>query len=358
MKVIGIRAISAAALMLFFVCACNAQQRKTPQLTTDDVAGRSTASAAADEPLMLLPPSDLILVVDVGRAFDALMPKLKTMGMDEIAQVTKALDEFTSKTGIDPRTIKSAVIGVKIPDGDAKAGSGAVILQGLALDPQKLAAVAKTEGGEFKTLTHQGKTFYVASKAKSKADKPTLAGTNEIAFALLDQYGVVAGDVGSVKSVLDAQTGASKNWSNALLGEALRDIKSSGWIRFAGNLPASFSQEMQKMGDTLQPFATVKVLSGSIAFDASDGSAAAIDLRMRTSSADEASRLETHLKGLVVMGKTFLSDNKDPQTQAVNQMLDRIQIGAQATNVSLSISLPKELIESFSTAKNKATEIK
>lgn len=354
MKVVGLRAIFAAVMMSLLVCAGSAQQpevkpRKIPQLTTDDIAPRAAAGDSVDESLMLLPPSDLVIVIDAGRVFEAMMPQLKTVGMDEIAQMMKALDEFTSKTGIDPRAIKTAVIGVKMPDAEAKSGSGAVIIQGLTIDPQKLAAAAKAQQSEFKTLTHQGKTFYVASPLKSStpSDKTTLAGVGEVAFALLDQSRVVAGDVASVKRVLETQTGASQSGSNALLGETLRETKSSGWIRFAANLPASFSQEVQKSGEAFQPFASVKVLSGSIAFDTAEGAAAAIDFKLHTSATSEASRLETHLKGLILTGKTFLNETKDPQSQMAAQLLGQVQIGAQANDVSVSLSLSKEWMGLF-----------
>ena len=160
-----------------------------------------------------------------------------------------------------------------------------------------------------------------------------------------------------MKNVLDAQTGAGKTWSNALLSEALKEAKTSGWIRFAAQLPPSFGQEMQKMGDSFQPFAAVQIISGSVAFEGADGSAATFDLKMRTPSTNEASQLENHLKSLVFMGKAFLGDNKDPQMQAINQVLDRVEIGAQANNVSLSISLSKELMGLFNETKKKAPAI-
>jgi len=361
MKAISVRAAGVAAIILLFVCVAGAQQpeaerKPAPQLTTDDVAPRGQAGVGVSGTLALLPPSDLIAVLDVGRILDALLPKLREMAPTEVAKMTKEMDEFTSKTGIDPFKIRTAVIGVRLPNGNFK-GSGAVIFQGLELDPQKLAAVMKTATGEIKLLTHQGKPFFVISRPKDKAPSATLPGMGieEIAFAPLGQQGVVIGDAGSVKSMLEAPSGSDQAGSNALLGEALQETSPSGWIRFAANLSDSFRQELKKQGSAFGPFAAVKVLSGSLSFDGADGSAATLDLKMRTSSSDEAAKLESHLKDLVIAGKTLLGDDKDPQMQAINQLFDGIRIAAQANDVALSLSVPKELIDRFSQSKKAPT---
>jgi predicted flap endonuclease-1-like 5' DNA nuclease len=384
MKLIGVRAAQMAAMMLLCVCAVSAQQAemragKVPQMTSEDVAPRGAAVVAAGEPLALLPPSDLVAVIDVGRVFEALLPKLMTLAPDEIAKLTKELEAFAAQTSVDLRQIKTAVIGVKLPVGNVKSARGAIILQGLELDPQKFAALLKAERGELKTLTHQGKTFFLITPPKGKTTSgktPTgkasaskaqpgqgagstaassaaaSLGLDEIAFAMLDQGGVVAGDVASVKSVLDAQAGAGQN-SNALLGEALNETSPSSWIRFAANLSDGFRQEVLKLGEIFQPLATVQVIAGSLAFDTPDGAAAALDLKLRTASADEAARLEAHLKNLVFMGQSLLGESKDPQMRGVNQLFDQIQIAAQTSTVTVSIFLPKELLEMFDQPKKK-----
>jgi len=361
MRAVSVRAAWVAAIMLLCVCIAGAQQpeagrKPAPQLTTDDVAPRGQAGVGMGGPLALLPPSDLIAVLDVGRIFDTLLPKLREMAPGEVAKMTKELDEFTSKTGVDPLKIRTAVIGVRLPDGNFK-GSGAVILQGLNLDPQKLAAVMKTSAGELKLLNHQGKPFFVVSRPKDKAQSGNLPGlgVEEIAFAPLGEQGLVIGDAGSVKSVLEAQAGSGKGGSNVLLGEALQETSPSGWIRFAANLSDGFRQELSKQGSALRPFASLKVLFGSLSFDGANGSAAALDLKMRTSSPDEAAKLESHLKDLVVAGKTFFGDDKDPLMQAVNQVFDGVRITTQANDVSLALSLPKELLDRFSQPKKTPT---
>src|SRR5262245_5507339 len=60
--------------------AQSAGQRRAPASTTRTVKTRATPKApsrtAADELVAILPASNLIAVVDVGRAFNELLPKL------------------------------------------------------------------------------------------------------------------------------------------------------------------------------------------------------------------------------------------------------------------------------------------
>jgi hypothetical protein len=367
MKAIGVFTARVVVVMLLTFCAVGAQEagpKKTPQLTTDDIGASGRASAApqtamaASDTLALLPPSDVIAVVDVGRVFDSLLPRLREMAPSEIAKMTAALDEITRKTGVDLLQIKTAVIGIKIPEGSAKQGSGAVIVEGLELDPQKLAALMKAERAEFRTVSYQGKSFFVLSKPKGKTTSSAGSnlGINELALAPLDEQRTVIGDLASVRSVLEAQSGAGRGGANAVLAEALKDANPSGWIRFAANISDSFQQELRKQGGPFQAFAAVRTISGSLAFDM-EASSAALDFRMRTSSAGEASQVETSLRGLVAMGKAFLSGDQDPKLRAVSQMLDGIQIGVQGSDVSLSISLQKELMDLLNEPKKKAPAI-
>jgi hypothetical protein len=351
------------------VCAANAQQteagrKKMPQLTNDDLGqGRlpqvnpslppSTslpAGGAMPESIALLPASDLIAVIDVGRVYSALMPTLATMAPDDLLKMTRALDELTSKTGIDLTKIQSAVIGVRIPEGNSKHATGVVIVQGIELDQAKLKAASSASKGDLKTFTHQGKTLFIVSQLKSKAKVNLGKGApnmDEMAFAQLDQSAVVIGDVASVESVLAS---AGQNLSNASLSAALTGTNPGGWVRFAATLPESLRKELRGENESFKAFAAINVVSGSLSFDSGD-IVAAIDLNLHTSSPAEAAQVETSLKGLVFMGKSFFGGDKDPQTQVINRTLDQIMITAQDTRVAVSIYLPKELIEMFNQRK-------
>jgi len=321
--------------------------------------------AAVDESLALLPASDLIAVVDVARFFNELLPRVKAVAPDDVAKFTEDINKFTSKTGIDPAKVKTAVIGIRM-EGNAQTGEVAAILEGLTIDPKRIEAAVKDEKGEFKTMEHKGKPFYLAiskpqdkekekekdkDKAQSADGKPAPE-RDEVAFAQLDKQGVVVGDVSSVKNVLDAQAGAGNSKANAALGEALKEAerlgRGSGLLRFVANLPESARQGLSSQGDLFKQLAAVKLIFGSLGVTGDLG--VALDAKLRTGSNSEATELETSLKNLVQLGKMFLGGNQDPKMQAFNKLLDEenLKFGVQTSDVSLSITLPKSVLDQFS----------
>jgi hypothetical protein len=311
-------------------------------------------TAAADEAIALLPPSNLIAVVDATRIFNEVLPKLKASSPDGLAKFFKELEEFTTKTGIDPTRIKSAVIGVKM---EGQQGTGAAILQGIDLDPKRIEAAVKEEQGEFKTIDYKGRPIFVVtlkSKPQPASDSSVnspFPSLNELAFAQLGAPGVAIGDLNGIKGVLDVQAGAVNKEANAMLSQALKETSASGLIRFAASLPENLRQDLGSQGDLFKQIAAIKMISGS--FDLASDFSASLDARLRTGSEDDARQLKTSLEGLLFLGRSFLGGNSDPMMQALNQLLDQIRIVAQASDVSLSLTLPRAIIDLLTKSQKK-----
>lgn len=354
MRTTLVQSIQIAALILLFVCV--AQQPKLeagqrPQLTNDDLETRNarlSGVAADDYSFALLPPSDLVAVVELSRLLAGLLPQLKEMAPGEVGQVIAKLEQLRDKTGIDLSHIERAVIGLKLPDQLSKNGRGVIIIQGLELDSQKLAAWLETERWGIKSLDYQGRPLSLIAKPREKAPAGKSSGLEleEVALARLDQQSVVLGDLESVKSVLEAQARTTHSEVNALLASMLKNTNPEGWVRFAALIPESFHQQLAQLGDFLRPLAAVRACSGSLAFGPADESAT-VELKMSTSTADEAERLENWLKELISMGKALLSSGQEPSLKLIRQLIDQIQLSTQSTEVSLSISVPQELLKTF-----------
>ena len=325
--------------------------------------GRVTTHTSALTPTIaedvaLLPASDLIAVVNVNRFFSELLPKIKTDAPTEVAKMAKDLDTFTDQTGIDVSKIKTAIIGVKL-DG---AGGGAIILQGMSFDAKRIESTVKTKQGEFKATDYKGRSIYsVKMKAAEQAAATAAAAglpinlSDDVNFAALDGQTAVAGDLSAIKSVLDAQASGKSTNPNAALSTALNESKASGLVRFAASLPNSLRQDLSSQGDLFTQLAAVKMVVGS--FDMGNDLSLALDTLLRTGSQNEASQLETGLKSLVFLGKTFLSGNQEPQMQVFTQLLDQIKISTQTADVALSIALPRALLDQFGKQEKKTEPI-
>jgi len=321
-----------------------AQGPVTATAKTKVVAPAATAASttAIDELVGLLPAADLIAVADVNRLFNELLPRLADIEVGGVNKMAKEIAEFTKKTGIDPAKITSAVAGFSM---DGAQGTGAIIISGLDLSPAQIEAVMKEFKAEFKTSDYKGKTlFNVVSKVKAPEAGPLSVKTDETALAPLGNQRFVFGDLKVVKSVIDINSGEAKGGvSPAVLG-ALKETRASALLRFALNVPESLKQGAADQGDLFKSVTTIKVVLGT--FDVANDFSLALDTLMRTTSPKDATELEDGLKGLVSLVQgIFGGGSGDPKTDAIGQVLNQIKIGSKLNDVSLSISLPRAVLD-------------
>ena len=306
-------------------------------------AAAPAASTVNDELLALLPPSDVLAVVDINRLFNQLIPSLanlKTGGLDKMA---REVAEFAQKTGIDPSKVNRAVAGFNM---NGTVATGAIIVSGVDLSNPQIEAALKEFKSEFKTSDYNGKTiFSLLSKVKAPEAGPMSVKTDEMALAALGNQRFAVGDLAAVKKVLDINAGSAKGGVTPEMAAALNETKASALLRFALNIPASLKAEAADQGDLFKSVGAIKVVLGSL--DVAADFSLSLDALMRTASAKDASELEESLKGLVglVRGIFGGGGTGDAKTDAIGQLLDQIKIGSKLSDVSLSISLPRATLD-------------
>lgn len=298
------------------------------------------ATATVEELVALLPASDGIGVIDAGRAFNDLLPRLAGLTVGGVDKLAREIQDFTGKTGIDPSKIQTAVISLRM---NGTKANGAVIVQGVDLDDKKVEAAIKAYHAEFNATEYKGKQiFNIAVKAKGPSAGSVALKTDETSLATLGQQRLVFGDLGAVKNVIDIQSGAAKGGVSPAMVGALKETKESALIRFALNLPENLRQEASNQGDLFKSVAAIKLILGT--FDVTGDFNLSLDTILRTASQNEAAELETGLKGLVSLVKGFLTGG-DPKADLFNQLLAQVKIGSKLNDVSLSINLPRALID-------------
>src|SRR5262245_61587547 len=334
------------SLIISAVGGANAQsagQGRGPASATGVTKTRGARKAPptiADELVATLPASDLIAVVDAGRAFNELLPKLVSLSIGGVDKLAKSIQDFTQKTGVDPSKIQSVVLGVGM---DGSQGAGVVLIQGVDPDPNQIEAAMKEFGSEFKTSDYKGITIYnVLSKGKSPSAGPLSLKTDDLALAALGRQRVALGDMKVVKQVIDIQTGAAKGGVSAAMKGALNETRASALVRFAMNVPETLRAEAANQGDLFKSVATIKMILGT--FDVAGDLGLSLDAIIRTASQNDATELENGLKGLVALGKDIFAGG-DPKTNIIAQVLDLVKIGSKVGDVSLSINLPREILD-------------
>jgi hypothetical protein len=349
----------------------------TPRVSNKNLTEPVVATRAADDLVALLPKSDVVAVIDVNRLVNDLLPKVKQAWPEQFAKFEKEFTEGIAKAKIDIYKVKSITIGMKL-FGDNT--SGAMIVDGVTLTPEMVADSTST--------TYKGKTLYVekpqptvtqtptkgkpAASAKAnptpKATTPPpssigvkgVPGVSEVklskdktAFVQLEAERVAVGDEIEVKAILDALTGSSNPESNISndLAAALRETTATGLFRFAVNIPDSVRQ-MASGEEFLKNLALTKMAMGTL--DISENLSLLLDAKLRTGSPDDATKLHESLAALLGLGKMMLGGNQDPMMAMVNKLLDQIKLTPQATDVSLGVTVPRELYELFLKSETKA----
>lgn len=302
----------------------------------------ATVPAVNDELLALLPASDVLAVVDINRLFNQLLPNLANLQAGGLEKMGKELAEFAQKTGIDPAKVNRAVVGLNLKGTQA---TGAIIVSGVDLTNQQIEAALKEFKSEFKTSDHQGKTiFNLLSKVKAPEAGPLSVKTDEMALAALGGQRFVVGDLIAVKQVIDISTGSAKGGVTPEMAAALNETKSSALLRFALSIPESLKTEAADQGDLFKSVGTIKMVLGT--FDVAADFSLSLDALMRTVSRKDATELEDGLKGLVgLIRGIFGGATGDAKTDAIGRLFDQIKIGSNLNDVSLSISLPRTILD-------------
>ncbi len=363
-----------------------------------------TPFTIAEHSFALLPKSDVVAVLDVGRLVNDLLPKAKQAWPEQVAKVEKELTEAISeaaKNGIDLYKIKTLTIGLNL---FGTKTTGAMIVEGLTVTPEMMAKQDK----ERTTINYKGKMLYLekpkpepqvvvkssartapkrraaASKSAAKTGqaRPATAkrtapssanaldnvtdvasnmGANLLkdntAFVQLDEGRAAIGDESQVKAVIDALLEGA-NPSNSLSNElsaAIQETNATGLFRFAVNIPDSARQAAQGE-EMFKNLAVTKMVLGTL--DVSDDMSLSLDARLRTGSAADATKLHESLAALLGLGKMMLGGNQDPMMAMLNKLLDQIRISPQTNDVSLALTIPRELYETFLKSVPKATPAK
>lgn len=362
-------------------------------------------SVMADNTIALLPKSDVVAVLDLNRLLNDLLPKAKQIWPEQFAKFEKEFNDVFSKAsaaGIDVYKLKSVAIGMNL---FGEKTTGAMIVEGLTVTPELMSK----ENTERSTIDYKGKTLYIEkpkpepkpvakasaktsgkrkvaarSKTQSRAKSQTAraktsaqlpggvpmgnvtdlasnVGSNLLkdntAYVQLDETRAAIGDETQVKVVIDALTGSPTPSSNLSqeLSNALQETKANGVLRFAVNIPES-ARKAAEGEEFLKNLAVTKMVLGTL--DVSDEMSLLLDAKLRTNSADEASKLHESLAALLGLGKMMLGGNQDPTMQMFSKMLDQVRLSPQSNDVTLAITLPRELYETFLKSDSKATPTK
>ncbi|HEX2270305.1 MAG TPA: hypothetical protein VHH35_12245, partial [Pyrinomonadaceae bacterium] len=125
---------------------------------------RNTRATAVPNGLMAsLPQSDAVAQIKMKQLFNEAMPRILANNPARLAQVNAAVEDFKTRTGLDPRMFDELALGARF----SFPGAGVTRVQTVALakgafsSAAMIAAGRVASNGKYREEKYQGKTIHV-----------------------------------------------------------------------------------------------------------------------------------------------------------------------------------------------------
>lgn len=197
---------------------------------------RRNTPAAPDNLMAQLPQSDAVVHVKMKQLFNEAMPRILANNPARLAQVNAAVEDFKTRTGLDPRMFDEIALGTRFTfpgEGITKAQTVA-LAKGSFSSAAMVAAGRVASNGKYREEKYQGKTIYIFSVDQTiSVLGVTDIKLTELAATPLDTNTLALGDPLSVRSVIDVNRTGKR--ANAEL-IALASRNPNAVVGFGGNM--------------------------------------------------------------------------------------------------------------------------
>jgi len=303
----------------------------------------------------LLPDSDGVVAVDMGRLMSEALPQILAANEPALSKVNGELEKIKTRTGIDIRQFESIAVGTKAREFE----NGELDLQPLLLasgraDEASLAEAARyAADGEPRTEQIAGRTVHIfTAKAIVEKNRDTaktngfldqivnkvIGGLNgEIALTAYDSGTVALGPVNRVRELLGGGPRISAN----LLGKLDKSKRVVG--SFAMVVPEGLSRYLElgddELGDGLD---SVREIDGSL--DVVPGKAL-VSINARTADAEMAESLAVMVEGFQAVFAAILKRQQGADKKVYGRMLESLGVARKNDRIELRLEIPQKDID-------------
>jgi len=299
------------------------------------------AAAAPSVPQVVhyLPASSQgVFGMNVQRFLDS--PIYKRFEARQGARVGQDLQDFISKTGVDPRTDIQYIVAAG-GAGAAQKGKGVVVVVAKnQFKTDQIIAFINSKGTPIEVPLPDAKVLMIPDPNGNTIDK---------GIAFLSPTEIAMGDLDSIKGVLDVRANRAAGLDLTPLGNLIGLVNPDEMFWFAGdassviaNAPAT-TPMIGNLSEIQSIFGTLNLT------DAVDGKITAV-----TKSPKGATDLGQVLNGFKALGSLAIGNaNQTPEIQLLaNELLAGIGITVEGNNVQLSLRFPYGLLEKLETMKS------
>jgi hypothetical protein len=298
------------------------------------MAQTSRPSPNADM-LKFLPGSDAIVIADVGRLLNEVLPGVVAGDAAKLAQINDGIAKLKARTGIDPRTFDRVMVGLRYtyPSPSVTKVENVTIAHGRFEATALSAASREAAGAKYREEKYRGLTISIIN-VNDRIKVPGLGEVrvNDLAFCVLDANTLALGDPVNVRAAIDAgRTGVPANRDLAAL--ASRDA--NALVGFAGRVTRALLDNLHV--DTVsKDIASIREVYGSISTTQTD---LTLMLVARTGTAAEAKGVSDALEGFKQLGAIFVSRMQPPKKTVAQHALDSLTVTIAGNEVQIKTQL-------------------
>lgn len=329
----------------------------TLSLAVAFVVGYGTASRAAstNAALAALPASDFVISIDARRALSETIPTMLAGNPTLLARMNARLEEFQSKTGINPRSFESVAIGGRISHAKPYDSHAVVIARGSfnadeLLEKAFAAAKAKGEKFEKEEQQYEGKriilinsTRMVKNEVVTNGSAPEVTYTaapkkEKMAIAVIDSNTLAVGDLESVRAAVNASLGRERVDDELV---RLATQTPNAVVGFSGKIPQDFAAKASGNSTIEKYFASIRQFYGSFSADGTD---AETMIGVRTETAEQASEIGHALntiKSLSAFGFSRSGGGDSAKANSLADLLKGLTITTQGNEIQINVRIPQ-----------------
>ena len=327
------------------------------------LTGSSSAPVAEALPprelTSLLPDSDAVVLVDLQKVLEELLPRLFANRPDKMAEINAYVDQIKTKTGIDLRSFQSIAAGARyVPvAGKPTTVKTVVLARGTFNAAGMVAAVRIAANGKMRDVDYHGKKIAVISLADLKTQAATAAGSvpgnvpgagiatkvlgqlidgqaGELAMVALDQNTLALGDLERVQSTLDGKRTSAAN--AAMI--ALAQRTPGAIIGLGGNMPADLSKQLDVGIDQISKnLDSIRQAYGAVTYSADSYQ---LFIGAKTGAPAAAKDLSDSIEGLKIIGGMFIGQIRDENKSKLAQRgLDNLKVTQSGNEVQMQLAV-------------------
>ena len=294
---------------------------------------RTSAVRPGSTLLSRLPTSDVVALVKVGRVLDEALPKLFADNSAKLAAVNRQIEEFKTRTGLDPWAFDELALGMtySYPSEGVTKIKTLAIAKGNFSAGALVAAGRAAANGKYREEKYQGRTVYIFTLDQQvKLLGLVDVAISELAVCPLDGNTLALGDPLSVRRAVDPIDGRAR--SNAEL-IALATQDPTAVFGFGGNISPALLSNLRIVNDAIaKDLASVRQVYGSLAMTDKD---LQMLVAARTVNADSARSLSDTLEGLKALAPLFVNRLPAAKGALARSALGNLRITTQGNELQI-----------------------